>query len=297
MRSYVVKRLLHFRHSRRRRMDSASLLSRESTTLSFANPQKGHFMGWVTRPDQPDSWSFPHLTPSTAKSAASKEWTGRTDQKIVTVGSRREGQHRGSASAQESTCNDWESENKTGLAPPAVRAPVSPHSLLVTEGVKILIPKSARNSPFGGSRKAVGASINKMPQPGIEIVRLVSVICKSLGKGMRRSGSRGDKRRRRIRNWHRYMEVLAIGGDPVGRDVMLSGYQIHIPLAHHEMQAILQLILDVGVPHRVLIGLGPQIPDIGGLPQFWGDQIVDLRGVGPRGEDSVFFKDFSLQGN
>src|SRR2546430_1824880 len=45
MRSYVVKRLAHFRHSRRRRMESASLLSRESTTLSFANPQKGHFMG------------------------------------------------------------------------------------------------------------------------------------------------------------------------------------------------------------------------------------------------------------
>jgi hypothetical protein len=36
--------LLHLRHSRRRRIDSASLLSRESTTLSFANPQKGHFM-------------------------------------------------------------------------------------------------------------------------------------------------------------------------------------------------------------------------------------------------------------
>src|SRR5580693_4425373 len=51
MRSYVVKRLPHFRHSRRRRMESASLLSRESTTLSFANPQKGHFMalGTVTR--------------------------------------------------------------------------------------------------------------------------------------------------------------------------------------------------------------------------------------------------------
>jgi hypothetical protein len=40
----VVKRLPHFRHSRRRRIDSASLLSRESTTLSLANPQKGHFM-------------------------------------------------------------------------------------------------------------------------------------------------------------------------------------------------------------------------------------------------------------
>src|ERR1017187_136253 len=44
MRSYVVKRLPHLRHSRLRRMESASLLSRESTTLSFAKPQKGHFI-------------------------------------------------------------------------------------------------------------------------------------------------------------------------------------------------------------------------------------------------------------
>src|SRR5882724_13019841 len=48
MRSYVVKRLLHFRHSRRRRMESASLLSRESTTLSLRNPQKGHFIGKIS---------------------------------------------------------------------------------------------------------------------------------------------------------------------------------------------------------------------------------------------------------
>src|ERR1700674_5220306 len=47
MRSYVVKRLPHFKHSRLRRMDSDSLLSRESTTLSFANPQKGHFMALI----------------------------------------------------------------------------------------------------------------------------------------------------------------------------------------------------------------------------------------------------------
>src|SRR5712691_8241572 len=35
-------------------MDSASLLSRESTTLSFANPQKGHFMAlmWQKRLNQ-----------------------------------------------------------------------------------------------------------------------------------------------------------------------------------------------------------------------------------------------------
>src|SRR3979409_2354656 len=30
-------------------MDSASLLSRESTTLSFANPQKGHFMALMVQ--------------------------------------------------------------------------------------------------------------------------------------------------------------------------------------------------------------------------------------------------------
>jgi hypothetical protein len=29
-------------------MDSASLLSRESTTLSFAKPQKGHFMALMS---------------------------------------------------------------------------------------------------------------------------------------------------------------------------------------------------------------------------------------------------------
>src|SRR5947209_4112092 len=45
MRSYVVKRFSHLRHSRRRRMESASLLSRESTTLSLTKPQKGHFIG------------------------------------------------------------------------------------------------------------------------------------------------------------------------------------------------------------------------------------------------------------
>src|SRR5215467_2180158 len=48
MRSYVVKRFSHFRHSRRRRMDSPSLLSRESTTLSFSNPQNGHFIVFYT---------------------------------------------------------------------------------------------------------------------------------------------------------------------------------------------------------------------------------------------------------
>src|ERR1035438_466819 len=66
MRSYVVKRLLHFRHSRRRRIDSASLLSRESTTLSLANPQKGHFMRlWLRtkRPLRPNLvfWGEPEI--------------------------------------------------------------------------------------------------------------------------------------------------------------------------------------------------------------------------------------------
>src|ERR1051325_2156903 len=44
MRSYEVKRRSHFRHSRRRLIESPSRDSRESTTLSSINPQNGHFM-------------------------------------------------------------------------------------------------------------------------------------------------------------------------------------------------------------------------------------------------------------
>src|SRR5271163_304510 len=43
MRSYVVKRRAHFRHSRRRRMVSPVRPSRESITLSSMLAQKGHF--------------------------------------------------------------------------------------------------------------------------------------------------------------------------------------------------------------------------------------------------------------
>src|SRR5215472_10681445 len=43
MRSYVVKRRLHFKHSRRRRMVSPPRPSRESITLSSTCAQKGHF--------------------------------------------------------------------------------------------------------------------------------------------------------------------------------------------------------------------------------------------------------------
>src|SRR5271168_3562483 len=43
MRSYVVKRRAHFRHSRRRRMVSPVRPSRESITLSSMLAQNGHF--------------------------------------------------------------------------------------------------------------------------------------------------------------------------------------------------------------------------------------------------------------
>src|SRR5215469_15720158 len=47
MRSYVVKRREHLRHSRRRRMVSPARPSRESITLSSRCAQKGHFTRWV----------------------------------------------------------------------------------------------------------------------------------------------------------------------------------------------------------------------------------------------------------
>src|SRR4051812_36024319 len=43
IRSYVVKRRPHFKHSRRRRIASPPRLSRESITLSSAKRQNGHF--------------------------------------------------------------------------------------------------------------------------------------------------------------------------------------------------------------------------------------------------------------
>src|SRR5487761_179697 len=43
MRSYVVNRLPHFKHSRRRRIKSPARPSRESTTLSSRCEQNGHF--------------------------------------------------------------------------------------------------------------------------------------------------------------------------------------------------------------------------------------------------------------
>src|SRR5439155_7537047 len=45
MYSYVVYRRWHLRHSRRRRMNSPSRPTRESTTRSSVWPQNGHFIG------------------------------------------------------------------------------------------------------------------------------------------------------------------------------------------------------------------------------------------------------------
>jgi hypothetical protein len=44
IRSYVVYRRLHERHSRRRRIEKPSWQARESMTRSLSIRQKGHFM-------------------------------------------------------------------------------------------------------------------------------------------------------------------------------------------------------------------------------------------------------------
>src|SRR5215470_11456127 len=79
MRSYVVKRLPHFKHSRRRRMESASLLSRESTTLSLANPQNGHFMALAGQ-----TWS---IFLRSSKASEQEKSPSELVPKIVTVDS------------------------------------------------------------------------------------------------------------------------------------------------------------------------------------------------------------------
>jgi hypothetical protein len=74
----VVKRLLHFKHSRRRRIDSASLLSRESTTLSLANPQKGHFMALDKSVEKRSAQRRTASLASGAKQEARICWLGRS---------------------------------------------------------------------------------------------------------------------------------------------------------------------------------------------------------------------------
>src|SRR6266404_2105685 len=60
MRSYVVNRRSHFKHSRRRRIVSPVRPSRESMTLSSKCPQKGHFTPTFL-PCRPDQHSVPHF--------------------------------------------------------------------------------------------------------------------------------------------------------------------------------------------------------------------------------------------
>src|SRR5262249_5543606 len=62
IRSYVVKRRSHFRHSRRRRIVSPVRPSRESITLSSVCPQNGHFIRSLR--DRPGARRAPPLPPA-----------------------------------------------------------------------------------------------------------------------------------------------------------------------------------------------------------------------------------------
>ena len=93
------------------------------------------------------------------------------------------------------------------------------------------------------------------------------------------------------------MEILAVGRDPIRRYIVLRGRQIDIAAAHHPMQPVFQLIFYVRVPHRVLVGLGPQVADIGRAPKLRRNQIVHLVRIGPWRRHSIFFKYLPPQRN
>lgn len=92
------------------------------------------------------------------------------------------------------------------------------------------------------------------------------------------------------------MKILAVGGDPVGGNIALSGSEIEIAVADHAVQTVFELIFDVSVPQRVVVGLGPEIANVGGATELGGDQIIDFKLIG-RLSDFVQQKYFPFQGN
>src|SRR5579862_3740248 len=113
-------------------MDSASLLSRESTTLSLANPQKGHFMALASNSDWRSltRFLFPRL--SEEKENGKEFSVLSVPRNCNSYGGRR----------RPWPCLDYflvrcgvvhRERKKTGPAPPAVRAPFFPHAFPVTE--------------------------------------------------------------------------------------------------------------------------------------------------------------------
>jgi hypothetical protein len=155
-------------------MDSASLLSRESTTLSLANPQKGHFMALASNSD---CWTIPPTRGYfDTRAIRGREVAVLLFFEIVTVG----GWNRSRVRA------DWSGlrpvgrwyKHKTAPAPPAVRAPVFPHAFPVTEGLKPAIPFARRNEI---SAMTSGSGHN-LPYLQGSFVTKVSAVCKKLWK-------------------------------------------------------------------------------------------------------------------
>jgi hypothetical protein len=102
--------------------------------LSFANPQKGHFMALdFVRSVQPTTLPL-HTA---AMPEARRNLLSWPINKIVTVEMDAEGQSDVDAVFRQAPAGiGGRAEHKTAPVPPAVRAPVFPHALPVMEGLK-----------------------------------------------------------------------------------------------------------------------------------------------------------------
>jgi hypothetical protein len=91
------------------------------------------------------------------------------------------------------------------------------------------------------------------------------------------------------------LEVFAVGGDPVGGDILLGGGEFEAAVADHGAETIFESVFDAGVPGAA-VGLGPEIFDGLGAAEGGGDQVIDFVGAGLGILDAVAGEDLGGEG-
>lgn len=85
-------------------------------------------------------------------------------------------------------------------------------------------------------------------------------------------------------------EVFFVGGNPIGRNVVLGGFEIYVAAADTLVQVVLQFVFHVGIPRGVVAGLGPQIADVVSAAEAGRDEMVHFVIACRNAANSVFLE-------
>ena len=70
--------------------------------------------------------------------------------------------------------------------------------------------------------------------------------------------------------------ILAVGGNPIGRDCALGDLQINSPVADQFVQPVFQFVFDGRIVWSGDIGLWPEVLNRITAAEFQADQVIDL---------------------